>query len=76
MVAEQVSAQWVMEARRASMAEGMRQEDVILLVDGVEAGLEASIVPPPTEPNVAPSESEQPLSSPVAPSADAAGWPQ
>ena len=29
MVAEQVSAQWVMEARRASMAEGVRQEDVI-----------------------------------------------
>ena len=29
MVAEQVSAQWVMEAHRVSMAEGMRQEDII-----------------------------------------------
>ena len=29
MVAEQVSTQWVMEARRVSMAEGVRPEDVI-----------------------------------------------
>ena len=29
MVAEQVSVQWVMEAHRASVAEGVRQEDVI-----------------------------------------------
>ena len=29
MVAEQVSTQWVMEAHRLSMAEGVRQEDVI-----------------------------------------------
>ena len=29
MVAEQVSTQWVMEARRLSVAEGVRQEDVI-----------------------------------------------
>ena len=29
MVAEQVSTQWVMEAYRASMAKGVRQEDVI-----------------------------------------------
>ena len=72
MVAEQVSAQWVMEARYASMAEGMCQEDVILPADGVEVGSEASVVPPPTEPNVAPSESERPLSSSVASSADAA----
>jgi len=28
MVAEQVSMQWVMEARRVSMVEGTRQEDV------------------------------------------------
>ena len=28
MVVEQVSVQWVMEARRANTAEGMRQEDV------------------------------------------------
>ena len=29
MVAKQVPVQWVMEARRSSVAEGMRQEDVI-----------------------------------------------
>ena len=28
LVAEQVSAQWVMDARRANAAEGVRQEDV------------------------------------------------
>jgi len=28
MVAKQVSAQWVMEARRADMAEGAHQEDI------------------------------------------------
>ena len=76
MVAEQVSAQWVMDARRASVAKGARPEDVIQPVDGVEPGSEANIVPPPIEPNVAPSEYEQPLSSLVAPSADVAGRPQ
>jgi len=65
-----------MEARRASMAEGMRQEDVTQPTDGVVAESEASIVLPPTEPNVVPSESEQPLSLSVAPSADTAGQPQ
>ena len=75
MVAEQVSVQWVMEARRSSMAEGVRQEDVIQPADGVETGSEASVVPPPTEPNVVPSKSEQPLSSSIVPSADAAGRP-
>ena len=76
MVAEQVSMQWVMEARRSSMAEDMRWEDVVQPMEGVETRLEASIVPPPTEPNVAPSESEQPLSSSITPSADATGRPQ
>ena len=65
-----------MEARRASVAEGVRQEDIIQPADGVEAGSEASVVLPPTEPNIALSESEQPLSSLVAPSADAVGRPQ
>jgi len=73
MVAEQVSAQWMMEARHSSMAEGVHQEDVIQPTDGVETGSEASIVPPPTELNVIPSEGEQPLSSSTVPSADAAG---
>jgi len=76
MVAEQVFAQWVMEARRSIMAKGVRQEDVIQPVDGVETGSEMSIVPPPTEPNVVPSASEQPLSLSTAPSANAAGRPQ
>ena len=62
MVAVQVSVQWVMEAHRASMAEGVRQEDVIQPMDGVETGSGASIILPPTEPNVIPSEGEQPLS--------------
>ena len=38
VVAEQVTAQWVMEAHRSSVAEGVRQEDVIQPMDGVETG--------------------------------------
>ena len=76
MVAEQVSVQWVMEAHRVSMAEGMHQEDIIQPTDGVETRSETSIVPPPTEPNVVPSASKQSLSLSTTPSADAAGRPQ
>ena len=76
MVAEQVSAQWVMEARWASIAEGARQEDVAQPADRVEPGSEADVGPPSTEPNVIQPESEQPLSSSTAPTADAAGQPQ
>ena len=65
MVAEQVSAQWVMEARRSGLVEGVCQEDVIQPTDGVETGSD-----------VVPSENEQPLSSSIEPSADATGWPQ
>ena len=82
LVAEQVSTQWVMEAHRASMAESVRQEDVIqpttepnIAPSESVAGSEASVVSPPTEPNVAPSESEQPLSSSVALSTDVVGQP-
>ena len=75
MVAEQVSAQWVMDARRASVAEGAHPEDVIQLADGVEPKSEVDVVLPLTEPNVASSEGEQPLSSSITPSADAAGQP-
>ena len=60
-----------MEARRASVAEGVRQEDVTQPMDGVEVRSEA-----PSEPSVAPSEGGQPLSSPVMSSADAVGRPQ
>ena len=76
MVAEQVTTQWVMEAHRSSMAEGVRQEDVVQPTDGVETKSEVSVVPPPFEPNVVPSESEPALSSSTVPSADAAGRPQ
>ena len=76
MVAEQVFVQWVMEAHRSSMAKGVHQEDVIQPMDGVETGLGASVVLPPTEPNVVPLEGELPLSSSTEPSVDAAGRPQ
>ena len=49
LVAKQVSVQWVMEARRVSVAEGVRQEDVTQPTDGVEVGSEA-----PSEPSIAP----------------------
>ena len=73
LVAEQVSTQWVMDARRADMADGERQEDVAQPMDGVEPRLEADVAPPPIEPNVAQSEDEQPLPSSVEPVVDAAG---
>ena len=76
LVAEQVSAQWVMEARHSSMAEGVRQEDVIQPTDGVETRLDVIVVLPPSKPNVVPSGGEQPLSSSTEPSADAARRPQ
>ena len=64
-----------MEAHCASVAKGVRQEDIIQPTDGVEVGSKASVVLPPTELNVAPSESEQPLSLSVVPSADVVGRP-
>ena len=54
-----------------SVAEGMRQEDVTQLADGVEVGSEAS-----SELSVALSEGKQPLSSPIVSSTDATGQPQ
>ena len=75
LVAEQVSAQWVMEAHRASVAEGAHQEDVAQPMDGVDPRLKANVIPPLTEPNVVPSETEQPLSSTVESVADAVGQP-
>ena len=54
-----------------SVAEGMRQEDVTQLADGVEVGSEAS-----SELSVALSEGEQPLSSQVMSSTDATERPQ
>ena len=75
MVAEQVTAQWVMEARRSSVAEDVRLEDAIHPVEGLETGSEVRVVPPPTEPNVVPTRSELPLSLLTVPSADAVGRP-
>ena len=57
------------------MARSVRLEDVAQPMDGVEPGLKVDIAPPPTEPNVAQSEDEQPLSSPVEPIVDAAEEP-
>ena len=75
MVAEQVTAQWVMEAHCSSVAEDVRREDVVQPMEGVETGSEASVIPPSTEPNIVPTESELPSSSSTVPSADAAGAP-
>ena len=54
-----------MDARRADMAGSVRQEDVAQPTDGVEPGSEVDVAPPSTEPNIAQSEDEQPLPSPV-----------
>ena len=75
MVAEQVTAQWVMEAHHSSVAEDMRREDVVQPMDGVETGSEVSVVPTPTEPNVVSTTTELPSSSSTIPSADAARGP-
>ena len=75
LVAEQVSAQWVMEAHRANIAEGACAEDVVQPMDGAEPGSESNIIPPLTEPNAVQPEDKQPLSSSVAPTADVAGQP-
>jgi len=64
-----------MDARRTSIAKGVHLEDVVQPMDGVELGSEANVVPPLTEPNIVSSETEQPLSSPVEPVADAIGKP-
>ena len=64
-----------MEARRSSVAEDVRRDDVVQPVVGVEIRSEASIVLPPTEPNVVLTESELPSSLSTVPTVDAAGRP-
>ena len=71
-MAEQVSAQWVMDVRHEDMARSMRREDVAQPADGTKPGSEVDIALVSTEPNVVPSGSEQPKPSPVALTADAA----
>ena len=75
LLVEQVSVQWVMDARRVNMAGSVCQEDVTQPTDGVEPGSEVDVALPPTEPNVAQSEDEQPLPSPVEPVVNAAEEP-
>ena len=52
LVAEQVSAQWVMDARREDMAGSVRQGDVTQPADGAELGSEVDIAPPLATPNI------------------------
>ena len=72
---EQVSAQWVMDARHEDMARSMRQEDVAQPTDGVEPRSEVDIAPSSTEPNIVQPGSEQPVPSPVTPTIDAVRQP-
>ena len=76
LVAEQVSVQWVMDVRREDMARSVRHEDVAKPADGMEPGSEVDNALASTEPNVVLPGSEQPVPSPVVPTADAAEWPQ
>jgi len=71
-VAEQVSAQWVMDVRCEDMARSMRGEDVVQPADGMEPGSEVDVALASIEPNVVPPGSEQPAPSSVVPTADAA----
>ena len=75
LVAEQVFVQWVMDARHVDLADGAHQEDVAHAAGGVEPWSEMNIAPLPTEPNVVPPESEQPVPLPVASTADVTGEP-
>ena len=65
----------MMEARHSSVAKDVRLEDVVQPMEGVETGSDASIVPPPTEPNVIPTENVLPSSLPTVLSADATEGP-
>ena len=76
LVAEEVSAQWVMDVRREDMAESVCRGDVAQPTDFMGPGSKVDVVPPSAEPKVVPSGSEQPTSSPVAPIADATEPPQ
>ena len=72
MVAEQVTAQWVMEARRSTMATNMRWEDVVQPTESMEVKSEASVFLPPTKPNVVPTIIELPPCLSIAPLANLA----
>jgi hypothetical protein len=55
------------------MATDMHREDVVEPVEAAEARSEASVIPPPTEPNIVLTKSELPSSSSTVPSANATG---
>ena len=57
-VAEQVSAQWVMDVRCEDMARSMRGEDAAQPADGAEPRSEVNVAPVLIEPNVVPPGSE------------------
>ena len=71
-VADQVSAQWVMDVRREDMARSMCGEDAAQPTDGAKPVLKVNVAPVLTELNVVPPGSEQPAPSSVVPTADAA----
>ena len=71
-VADQVSAEWVMDVRHEDMAQSMRGEDATQFVDGAEPGSEVNVALASIELDVVPPGSEQPAPSSVAPTADGA----
>ena len=72
-VADQVSAEWVMDVRREDMARSMHGEDGSQPTGSTEPGSEVNVALASVEPNVVPSGGEQPVLSSVAPTADATG---
>ena len=72
-VADQVSAEWVMDVRHEDLAKSAHGEDAAELSDGEEPGSEVNVSSVLAEPDAVPSGSEQPAPSSVAPSSDVAG---
>ena len=72
-MADQVSAEWVMDVRHEDMARSMHGEDASEPADSTEPSSRGNVALAPIEPDVVPPGSEQPTSSSVVPPADAAG---
>ena len=75
-VADQVSAEWVMDVRCEDLAKSARGEDAAELSDGEEPGLKVNVASVLAELDAVPSGSEQPVPSSVAPSSDVTGSAQ
>jgi len=75
-VAEQVSAQWVMDVCREDLAKSVPGDDVAKPADGTEPRSEVDIALASTEPNVVLPGSEQPVASLAVPTADAVNLAQ